>query len=108
MMGRQHRKTKTSKAKGGRARRPRWLWPLVIGIVLVGGAIGWSVFPTQSPLADAPRYRGGARLAVNTDLIDFGDVRFEKLVQARFRLRNVGDQPLKLAANPTVEVVEGC
>jgi hypothetical protein len=107
-MGRQHRNSKASRAKRVRARRPRWLWPVVMAVALVGGAIGWLVFPTRSPLADAPRYQGGARLAVDTALIDFGDVRFEKLVQARFRLRNVGDQPLQLAANPPVEVVEGC
>ena len=59
-------------------------------------------------MADTPRYQGGPRLAVDRQEIDFGPVRFEKRVQARFRLRNVGDKPLRLTANPRVEVVEGC
>jgi hypothetical protein len=56
----------------------------------------------------AAQYTGGPRLWVDSDFIDFGTVRFEKHVTARFRLRNVGDQPLRLASNPPVEVVEGC
>jgi hypothetical protein len=47
-------------------------------------------------------------LAADTELIDFGSVRFNTMVQARFLLRNVGDQPLRIAANPPVETVEGC
>jgi len=35
-------------------------------------------------------------------------VRYDKMVQARFRLKNVGDQPLQIATAPRVEVVEGC
>jgi hypothetical protein len=45
---------------------------------------------------------------VDREEIDLGPVRFDTRVQARFLLRNVGDQPLQLAANPPVEVVEGC
>jgi hypothetical protein len=45
---------------------------------------------------------------VDSDLIDLGAVRFEKFVRARFPVRNVGDQPLRFASNPPVEVVGGC
>ena len=74
----------------------------------MAGAITWLALPGRSPLAEVARYQGGPRLAVDRQEIDFGSVRFEKMVQARFRLRNVGDQPLRIAANPRVEVVEGC
>ena len=67
--------------------------------ILVPGTLGQS---------DAGQYRGGARLAVDKDLIDFGAVRFGKYVEARFRLKNVGDQPLRLPSSPPIEVVEGC
>jgi hypothetical protein len=45
---------------------------------------------------------------MDKDLIDFGAVRYNQFVEARFQLRNVGDQPLQLPASPPVEVVEGC
>jgi hypothetical protein len=77
--------------------------------VLVLAAIGtWFWLGRQDPLAAAPLHTGGPRLAVDTDTIDFGAVRFEKMVTATFHVKNVGDQTLTLAANPPVEVVEGC
>ena len=52
--------------------------------------------------------RGGPRLSLDKELIDFGPVRYRQYVEVRFRLKNVGDQPLQLPASPPVEVVEGC
>jgi hypothetical protein len=40
--------------------------------------------------------------------IDFGQVRFDQFVEARFRLKNVGDRTLQIATRPRVEAVEGC
>jgi hypothetical protein len=80
----------------------------MLGLAVVVGAGAWLFFQkTSSPIV-AAQYQGGPRLAVDTDLIDFGNVRFEKFVKARFRLRNVGDKPLRLPAYPPVDVVEGC
>jgi hypothetical protein len=45
---------------------------------------------------------------IDPEFIDFGAVRYNQFVEARFRLTNVGDQPLRLPASPPVEVVEGC
>jgi hypothetical protein len=64
--------------------------------------------PRQSRISDAAQFQGGPRLAVDQELIDFGNLPFERMVRARFRLRNVGDQPLQLAVNPQVEAIEGC
>jgi hypothetical protein len=75
--------------------------------VLVGGGT-WFFLQKSSPTVVAAQYTGGPRLAVDRDFIDFGNVRFEKLVTARFRLRNVGDQPLRLAVDRRVEAIEGC
>lgn len=52
--------------------------------------------------------QGGPRISVDKDLIDFGTVPFRKFVEASFRVRNVGDQPLTLPANPPLDVLEGC
>lgn len=75
--------------------------------VLVG-LVTWYFLVRSTPQVVAGEYKGGPRLAVDRDLVDFGNVRFEKFVTARFHLRNVGDQPLRLAVNPQVEAVEGC
>jgi hypothetical protein len=45
---------------------------------------------------------------VDREEIDSGPVRFDKMIQARFRLKNVGDQPLQIATGPRVEAAEGC
>ena len=93
--------------------QPRSRWPklLVPGILVAAvgmGAATWVLLQRSSPSPVAAQFTGGARLSVDNDTIDFGTVRFEKFVTARFRLRNVGDQPLRLPANPPVEVAEGC
>ncbi len=86
-------------------------WLLIWGallLALVVGAGTWYLLPRQNVVPAVAEYRGGPRLTVETDAIDLGPVKFNKMVQAGFRVRNVGDQPLTLAANPQVEVVEGC
>jgi hypothetical protein len=99
------------KVRGRRPPEPKRSGAVILAAlgVLVLAAVGtWVWLGRQDPLAAAPVYAGGPRLAVDTDTIDFGAVRFEKMVTATFRLKNVGDQTLTLAANPPVEVVEGC
>lgn len=84
---------------------------LILGaaaLALAAGVFTWFWFGRHDPLGAAPLYTGGPRLAAETDNIDFGTVRFERWVTAKFRVRNVGDKTLKFAANPRVEVVEGC
>ena len=50
----------------------------------------------------------GPRLAVDQEKIDFGEVKVNQMVKARFVLTNAGDQPLQIAGEPAVRVVEGC
>jgi len=85
------------------------LLPLgVLGMALVMGLAAWALIPGLGGQSDAGQYRGGARLAVDTDLIDFGTMRYGQFVEARFRLKNVGDQLLRLPASPPIDVLEGC
>jgi hypothetical protein len=79
---------------------------LAVTVLIAGGT--WFFLQRSSPTAVAAQYSSGPRLAVDKDFIDFGTVRFEKLVTARFRLRNVGDQPLRLAVDPRIQAIEGC
>jgi hypothetical protein len=90
---------------------PRWSKVLIPGLLAVAVATGagtWFFLQRSSPQVVAAEYTGGARLAVDKDFIDFGNVRFEKFVTANFRLRNIGNQPLRLAVDRTVEAIEGC
>jgi len=96
------------KGKKPQPRRRRWLLPGVLSVSLLVGLTAWLLWPNRSPLADAPTYEGGPRLLVDRQEIDFGQVRFDKFVQARFRLKNVGDRALQIATGPRVEAVEGC
>ena len=95
-------------------RVPRcWLrvWLLVPGLVgfaIVVGAVSWILLPWGNSANSATQYQGGPRLAVDRDLIDFGNVAFNRMVKASFRLRNVGDKPLQLPASPPLEVFDGC
>jgi hypothetical protein len=107
-MGKRKRKSKPIPKTQTRTPWARRLSPGVVGLAVVAGVGTWYFLFKQSPVSDAAQYRGGPRLVVDKDFIDFGTVRFEKFVRASFRLRNVGDQALRLPAYPPVDVVEGC
>jgi hypothetical protein len=108
MMGKSKGKGKSGQKVQPTSRWSKFLIPGVVGVVILAGVATWFFIQKSSAPVVAVQYTGGPRLWVDSDFIDFGTVRFEKFVTARFRLRNVGDQPLRLAPNPPVEVVEGC
>ena len=107
-MGKRRGKSKSSPKGQPSSHWPRFLVPGVLVVVIAVGAGTWLFLQKSSPQVVAAQHTGGPRLAVDRDLIDFGNVRFEKFVTASFRLRNVGDQPLRLAVNRQVEAIEGC
>jgi hypothetical protein len=77
-------------------------------MAMLAGAAAWTVFSAEGRAGESPTFRGGARLAVDQDLIDLGAQPYNRVVEARFQLKNVGDRPLQLPASPPVDVVEGC
>ncbi len=80
------RSTPISKGK----RRSAWshlIVPGLLGLALFVALAAWFLVPRHSPVSDAAEYRGGPRLTVDKDIIDFGNVSFERAVKARFRLR---------------------
>ena len=79
-----------------------------ICVAIFAGVTTWMALPRHGATGEAAQFRGGPRLAVDKELIDFGAVRYNQFVEARFRLKNVGDQTLQLPSSPPVEVVEGC
>ena len=107
-MDRRTAKGSAARQSRSRAEHRRLVVTGVISVAVLAGLAMWYFSPGAGSLGAATSYHGGPRLAVDTQLIDFGSVRFDQPVRARFLLRNVGDQPLQIAANPPVEVVEGC
>lgn len=52
--------------------------------------------------------RGAPKLKVDFESIDLGNLPLGTTTRATFRVSNAGDQPLRLAKAPWVEVLEGC
>jgi hypothetical protein len=77
-------------------------------LVILVGTVTWLLLAGPGPRSDAGQAKGGPRVSVDKELIDFGTVPFRKFVDASFRIRNIGDQPLTLPANPPLDLLEGC
>jgi hypothetical protein len=88
---------------------PRWLaLALIAGGVMVLGLAAFLAWPRPAgPVAEI-EVRGPPKLKVDTERIDLGRVKLGQWVSASFTLTNVGDQPLRFASGPYIEVVEGC
>jgi cell division septal protein FtsQ len=96
--------------KQARKRKQKSAWPLVVlvagGLLLVFGAI--FVFSQPSKPKAAIEVNGSPSLKVDKEEVDLGEVKLGQTVQVSFQITNVGDQPLRFAKNPYVEVKEGC
>ncbi len=109
----QHRNRNKQTAKG----KPiKVIW-ILIGIAaivalvqaayLVWSAVGGGGSDTATSQV-TPEVNGAPRLKADRETIDLGKVQLGKNAQAVFELANVGDQPLRFAETPYIEVVEGC
>ncbi len=97
----------------GAAPPPRSPWPYIamgVGAVLivVVGFLVWRASALPKKASTPPEVTGSARLKVDRDTIDFGKVQLAQPVRAEFKLKDVGDQPLKITGNPRLELVKGC
>ncbi|MBZ0292061.1 MAG: DUF1573 domain-containing protein [Anaerolineae bacterium] len=113
-MGQSKKKRRSKNTKSGNAEARRGYQrvgiALVVVIILFGAAIVFS--PTDqsgTPENFVPQVLGAPRVAVAQDEVDFGDIKLDRTVEAVFRVRNIGDQVLRiLDQEPSVELVEGC
>ncbi len=106
-------KSRGKSAAAHHARQPKrglpWaVWVGIGGLLLVLAGIAFLARPGSQAAAVAPQVTGQAKLAVDQEKIDFGTVPLNKPVQASFKLTNVGDKPLKILGNPTIQVLKGC
>ncbi len=100
-------------ARKGAAPPPRSPWPfIVMGVgtllIVVVGFLVWRSSNSSPKASTPPEVTGSAKLSVDRDSIDFGKVALGQSVQAQFKLKDAGDQPLKIVGNPRVELVKGC
>ncbi len=83
------------------------LWLALAGLALLIFA-GWALLSSGTQPKANIEVKGAARLKVEKDTIDHGDVKLGNLVRDDIRVTNVGDQPLTFSETPYVEVKEGC
>jgi hypothetical protein len=104
-MSQKKSKKYSKKQKGGNAK-----WTPVLaafgGVMLVFLAI-LALRSRPSPEA-GQEITGTARLEVDKEEVDLGDVKVNQGVEVSFRLTNTGDRTLEFTDYPYIEVVEGC
>lgn len=64
--------------------------------------------PVFGPVGPTPAVGQGARFSVDRMELDFGNVKFDKMVSAAFKVTNTGTAPLVLRVPPTVRAELGC
>lgn len=91
-------------------KRKRSITLLAIGsiiLVISGTVIGFSSWKNR-PNPELVTVSGQPSLAVDQELIEYGDVKFNTPKTFAVTLTNIGDEPLKISDAPYVEVREGC
>lgn len=80
------------------------------GMLVLGAIVLASLAPKQDSTVDESQIevRGQPSLRADPDSIDLGDVPLGTPKTFAIALTNVGDEPLRLAEEPYLEVVEGC
>jgi len=96
--------------RANRQKRTQSLWLILTlcGFLLLATAFielrGNQNQGTNAPIA----VKGAPSLQVDKEKVDLGDVKLGQTVQVKFKVTNVGDQPLRFTKEPFVEVVQGC
>ncbi len=80
---------------------------LVGGVVLVG-VILYAFFGNAPAPKAAIEVNGAPRLKVDKEKVELGDRTLGTEVDVSLQVTNIGDQPLRFADKPYVEVVDGC
>lgn len=89
--------------------RPRWFVPaILIGLGVLLSAVAFLLIRDSQQEPFEPEVTGKPKAVLDQTFFDYGDVRFNTPVETVFRVKNVGDQPLKILGEPQVQVVEGC
>ncbi len=90
-----------------RMRALGFLAPLALVLVLAAAACEAPQASSSSNPASGTSGATGARISVDTDTVDFGQVALDKEVRATFNVKNVGTETLTLR-EVKLRLVEGC
>lgn len=89
--------------------RPRWLLPSVLlSLGLLLAAIVFLLIRASQQEPYTPEVSGAPNAELDQTVMDYGDVPFNKPVEAVFNIRNTGDQPLQILGEARVELLQGC
>jgi len=80
---------------------------MLSGLALILIAV-WAIMSSSAQTKANIEVNGEPRLRVDKTVIDHGDVKLGTLIRDDIRVTNVGDQPLRFAEVPYIEVLEGC
>lgn len=109
-MGKKPRSRGRARKRQTPPRRYPWLWLVAGGALLLlvaAGALLVQPWSDDEPEA-TPQVVGAPRLSVERETVDEGYVKYDIPVRTTFHLSNVGDQPLRILAEPQVQLVQGC
>ncbi len=102
-------KVKRGVSKNLQVQRKQNKLPLIMALAGAAILIMAAFFAfSKKPASFTPEVTGGPSLKVDKEKVDLGDVKLGQTVQVSFEISNVGDQPLKFAKAPYIEVKEGC
>jgi cell division septal protein FtsQ len=93
------------KPKPKKSLMPLWLALAGLGLVLIAG---WAMWSNSNQPKATIEVQGAPSLKVEKDTIDHGNVKLGSTIVDVVRVTNVGDQPLRFAEAPYIEVKEGC
>jgi hypothetical protein len=79
---------------------------VVLLVIVVSLGIVFAINSSRPPYI--PAVTGAPHAEFSTRLIDHGDVQMDAYVESVFRIRNTGDQPLRILEEPRVQLVLGC
>jgi archaellum component FlaG (FlaF/FlaG flagellin family) len=110
----QHKNTPKAR-KSSQPKSAPWLWIVaVVAVLAVAGLLisrnggNTQINTPVSPAPQSSQVASAARIAVDQDTFDYGNVNLGTTINTVFHIRNVGTEPLQILNNPTVKVVIGC
>lgn len=89
-------------------RRTPWLWVGLMAVGVMALIIVAFALLRDGSNPSAAGGHSGPIVAVEKEVFDYGDVKVGTPIETIFRVRNAGNQTLKIAGDPQVELVQGC
>jgi hypothetical protein len=103
-------RSKRKKQKNVLGLIPQKRMPIVLVIfgLLVIGIVALLIANNGTASGFTPEVTGAPAIEVEQSFFDLGDVTLGRTVQVTYKIRNDGDQTLRILEVPQVEVREGC